>query len=980
MKVGERPSGLRYASWSGCLAGIMLGLRGAASVGVLKPSKQARGCAYVRAVDLKRHSAGLFRKVSQRRFVPKRSGSGTDSWLFRSRQLAVPAWMCLENSGVGIYGRTSKHEGNWEEPKFKPADGCSSGSDVAHRFLLLIFCRQGPVTMDAQDFQSCPEKALVSFTEPLHCGLVRFKLRRALISSLQMKTCFTSEREASGTKKNRLIKLARFGRPRTAHAQPDVAAASWLLGIATVDIEEISKCTYSYRWDTPPLSVVPSSRWAGGSVCAHTEQSTCGSPSASSSEKPRVTSEVRGKPASKTKVMLVSMVQAMKVSPLVEQVRDHKDFKKLLRTRTNVLVLYTKSATSGDAQLKLLSDAAQAVKGQGTIAWVNCGDSEGRKLCKKVKVDPSSKTAAFEILHYKRARLGHSREQVHTSVDRHDWFREQVLTSVDRHDWFREQVLTSVDRHDWFREQVLTSVDRHDWFREQVLTSVDRHDWFREQVHTSVDRHDWFREQVHTSVDRHDWFREQVHTSVDRHDWFREQIHTSVDRHDWFREQIHTSVDRHDWFREQSMVAFLKDPTGAPLWEENPEAKDVTHIETEKDFRKLLKKEEKPVLVMFYAPWCGVCKRMQPIFQQAATDTKGKYVLAGMNVHPSEFDGLKQEFGIKGYPTFCYFEKGKFLHHYENYGATAKDIADWLKNPQPPQPNTPEVPWSESDSPVFHLTDESFDAFLEERQSVLVMFYAPCEFSASLPPARLTFSPHVNIGPSDSGPQDTFPSPYRPRSYRCRIDTAEESPVLGCGHCKRLKPEYDAAAEVANVEPNSPGVLAAVDATVHKSVAERFQVTSFPTVKYFERGEEKYTLQQLRTKDKILEWLKNPQAPPPPEQSWEEKPSSVSHLGAEDFRDTLKKKKHALVMFYAPWCPHCKNAVPHFTAAAELFKEDRKVGPSAAGAVSPDPAEVTTPDLPAFSPSVLTHARSPELSQGLRSETLHLWRPLPSHF
>ncbi|KAK7939454.1 hypothetical protein WMY93_002780 [Mugilogobius chulae] len=30
-------------------------------------------------------------------------------------------------------------------------------------------------------------------------------------------------------------------------------------------------------------------------------------------------------------------------------------------------------------------------------------------------------------------------------------------------------------------------------------------------------------------------------------------------------------------------------------------------------------------------------------------------------------------------------------------------------------------------------------------------------------------------------------------------------------------------------------------------------------------------------------------------------------------------------MFYAPWCPHCKNAVPHFTTAAELFKEDRKI-------------------------------------------------------
>ncbi|MGH0130740.1 UNVERIFIED_CONTAM: hypothetical protein FKN15_043166 [Acipenser sinensis] len=221
-------------------------------------------------------------------------------------------------------------------------------------------------------------------------------------------------------------------------------------------------------------------------------------------------------------------------------------------------------------------------------------------------------------------------------------------------------------------------------------------------------------------------------------------------------------------------------------------------------------------------------------------------VLAGMNVHPSEFDGIKQEFNVKGYPTFCYFEKGKFLHHYESYGATAKDIVEWMKNPQPPQPQPPEVVWSEQGSAVFHLTDDNCHQFLQDHPSVLLMFYAPC-------------------------------------------------------------------------------VLAAVDSTIHKAVGERYHITGFPTVKYFENGEEKYTLPHLRSKDKIIEWLHNPQAPPPPEQSWEEKPSSVSHLGAQDFRESLKKKKHALVMFYAPWCPHCKNAVPHFTAAADLFKEDRKI-------------------------------------------------------
>uniref|UniRef100_A0A8B9LSS7 Protein disulfide isomerase family A, member 5 n=1 Tax=Astyanax mexicanus TaxID=7994 RepID=A0A8B9LSS7_ASTMX len=426
-----------------------------------------------------------------------------------------------------------------------------------------------------------------------------------------------------------------------------------------------------------------------------------------------------------SQVVFVSTLQAVKVSPLIEKVSDHKDFKKLLRTRTNVLVLYTKSGTSGDRQLKLLSDVAQAVKGQGTIAWVNCGDSEGRKLCKKVKVDPGSKPAGFEILHYKDG-------------------------------------------------------------------------------------------------------------------------------------TFHTEYSRPATLK--SMVAFLKDPTGAPLWEENPEAKDVVHIETEKvsiSFRRRLWTEITFPLV--FAWWCGVCKRMQPIFQQTATETKGKYVLAGMNVHPAEFDGLKQEFNVKGYPTFCYFEKGKFLHHYENYGATAKDIADWLKNPQPPQPKTPEVPWSESDSAVFHLTDESFDGFLEEHPSALIMFYAPCD-----------------------------------------------------------KPYFKMFTLYMSVWSQTPGVLAAVDTTIHKIVGERFKISGFPTVKYFEKREEKYTLPHLRTKDKIIEWLQNPQAPPPPEQSWEEKPSSVSHLGAEDFREALKKKKHALVMFYIAYAAvDCTKGQNH-----ELCKQE----------------------------------------------------------
>ena len=50
----------------------------------------------------------------------------------------------------------------------------------------------------------------------------------------------------------------------------------------------------------------------------------------------------------------------------------------------------------------------------------------------------------------------------------------------------------------------------------------------------------------------------------------------------------------------------------------------------------------------------------------------------------------------------------------------------------------------------------------------------------------------------------------------------------------------------------------------------------------------------------------------------------IHHLTAEDFKPFLKKKKHTLVMFYAPWCGHCKAAKPEFTRAAEVFSEEKK--------------------------------------------------------
>lgn len=50
----------------------------------------------------------------------------------------------------------------------------------------------------------------------------------------------------------------------------------------------------------------------------------------------------------------------------------------------------------------------------------------------------------------------------------------------------------------------------------------------------------------------------------------------------------------------------------------------------------------------------------------------------------------------------------------------------------------------------------------------------------------------------------------------------------------------------------------------------------------------------------IIDSPTEPPPPPPPDSKWEDTESEVVHLGDETFKNTLKKRKHALVMFYAP--------------------------------------------------------------------------------
>ena len=248
---------------------------------------------------------------------------------------------------------------------------------------------------------------------------------------------------------------------------------------------------------------------------------------------------------------------------------------------------------------------------------------------------------------------------------------------------------------------------------------------------------------------------------------------------------------------------------------------------------------------MFYTPWCGHCKALKPEFAQAATELKKVSVLAGMDVDAPESYGLREALNITGFPTLLYFRRERLMYRYGG-GRDAKSIVEWMRNPRnAPEPEGDEgeegTPWSEEESEITHLTTESFGDFVSGNPSVLVMFYAPW-----------------------------------------------------CGHCKAMKPEYTKAAVVLK-EEGVQGKLAAVDVTENKPLGERFGIKGFPTVKYFSEGEMRYDYAFERSAEAVVDFMREPHPPPPPEKEWSEIESQVVHLTDESFKGHVKKKKQVRV-------------------------------------------------------------------------------------
>lgn len=219
-----------------------------------------------------------------------------------------------------------------------------------------------------------------------------------------------------------------------------------------------------------------------------------------------------------------------------------------------------------------------------------------------------------------------------------------------------------------------------------------------------------------------------------------------------------------------------------------------------KNFDKVVLNSGKPALVEFFAPWCGHCKTLAPVYEelgQAFAHAEDKVSVAKVDADANR--DLGKRFGIQGFPTLKWFDgKSETPVDYSG-GRDLESLTAFITEKTGIKAKGPK----KEPSNVEALTDTTFKSTIGGDKDVLVAFTAPW-----------------------------------------------------CGHCKKLAPTWETLATDFALEPSV--VIGKVDAEAEnaKATSKEQGVTGYPTIKFFPKGSTEGEIYQGgRSEEAFVEFL-----------------------------------------------------------------------------------------------------------------------------